>query len=51
MVAEDLHALAPKRCLCIGGSIIQPTSLQLAHSFSVPTGLPCVAEPGYRLRC
>ena len=47
MKVDDLHALAPKRCICVGGAVIQPLSLQFAYSFSLECGRPCVAEPGY----
>jgi S1-C subfamily serine protease len=43
----DLHTLAPKRCLCVGGAVIQPLSLQFAYSFSLECGRPCIADPGY----
>ena len=44
---DDLHALAPKRCLSVGGAVIQPLSLQLANSYSIPTSSPCIVDPGY----
>lgn len=47
MKVDDLHELAPKRCICVGGAVIQPLSLQFAYSFSLECGRPCIAEPGY----
>ena len=44
---DNLHALAPKRCLSVGGAVIQPLSLQLANSYSIPTSSPCIVDPGY----